>query len=74
MPKENIRGLNSTIKFLKEASVSKDRTLGQQAREIEALKKRLEMLTGENESLRMDKKWLQNMHSALLQSLILKVN
>lgn len=36
--------------------------------ELKAANQRVRDLSGENESLRMDKKWLQAMHSNLLQS------
>lgn len=38
-------------------------------KEVEFLKKRIAEIAAENESLRMDKKWLQQMHSAVLQSM-----
>jgi regulator of replication initiation timing len=37
--------------------------------ELAQIKKRLSEIAAENESLRMDKKWLQQMHSAVLQSM-----
>jgi regulator of replication initiation timing len=41
--------------------------------ELKAAKQRVADLAGENESLRMDKKWLQAMHSALVQSMMAKM-
>lgn len=37
--------------------------------ENSSLKTKIGLIAGENESLRMDKKWLQQMHSAVLQSM-----
>lgn len=38
--------------------------------ENDQLKARMTIIAGENESLRMDKKWLQQMHSAVLQTMM----
>ena len=37
---------------------------------LQAFTEQLKQISAENESLRMDKKWLQQMHSNLLQSLL----
>lgn len=38
--------------------------------ELTATNKRISAIAAENESLRMDKKWLQSMHSNVLQAMI----
>lgn len=60
--KDQIEELERTIRYEQE---------GFRACQVElaSTKKRLSEIAAENESLRADKKWLQQMHSAVLQSM-----
>lgn len=58
------------LKFDLELSFNAERNIRDK---LEAANKRLMELAAENESLRMDKKWLQAMHSNLLQSIQVSV-
>lgn len=62
MPKPTIKVLQADL----------DRTrqrVDAQFKELEHLKTRIKDISGENETLLQDKKWLQQMHSAVLQSM-----
>lgn len=58
-----------TIKVL-QADLDRTRQrVDAQFKELEHYKTRVKDIGGENETLRQDKKWLQQMHSAVLQSM-----
>lgn len=69
MPKPTIKGLQALIETLHELRESDAVSMNRLHEQIDALNKRLALIAGENESLRQDKKWLQSMHSAVLQTM-----
>lgn len=69
MPKLTIKQLQANIDALQELRIEDKRNHGSTLKEIEYLKRRVADIAAENESLRMDKKWLQQTHAALLQSI-----
>lgn len=69
MPKLTIKQLQADIATLRELRIEDKRDHERTLKETEYLKKRVVDIAAENESLRMDKKWLQQIHSALLQSI-----
>lgn len=69
MPKVTIKQLQSEIETLRGLRIEDKRDYSRTLEELQSYKKRTTEIAAENESLRMDKKWLQTMHSNLLQSI-----
>lgn len=69
MPKLTIKDLEQQIKDLRELRQRNKDAMRHYTTQIEGMKERLRLIAAENESLRMDKKWLQQIHSNFLQSL-----
>lgn len=66
------RRMSSIIAELEQTLKIEQAGIYQLQRDLDNTNKRLKEVAAENESLRMDKKWLQAMHSNLLQSMINK--
>lgn len=60
--KDQIEELERTLRY-EQGGIEKLQT------QLKAANQRVTDLSAENESLRMDKKWLQQIHSSLLQSM-----
>lgn len=69
MPKVTIKSLTEALDTLRQLREEDKKQYVQTLKEVEWQKKRIMEIAAENESLRMDKKWLQQVHSALLQSI-----
>lgn len=69
MPRQTIAQLEADVRQWKELYQGLERANVFMKSEKEILGKRVTEIAAENESLRMDKKWLQQMHSAVLQSM-----
>jgi septal ring factor EnvC (AmiA/AmiB activator) len=64
--------MSSTIAELEHKLCYKQSEIAKLETELIETKKRLVVIAAENESIRMDKKWLQQMHSHVLQAMIYK--
>ncbi len=64
--------LQAHIKELRELRAGDADYTAKITAELHSVNERLKVIAGENESLRMDKKWLQSMHSALCQAMVAK--
>lgn len=66
------RRMSSIIAELQPTLKIEQAGIYQLQRDLDNANKRLKDIAAENESLRIDKKWLQAMHSNLLQSMLNK--
>lgn len=69
MPKPTIKSLEAQIATLHELREGDRRQYDNLNFQLCDTKQRLKEIAADNESLRMDKKWLQSIHSNLLQSM-----
>lgn len=69
MPKLTIKKLQDDLKTIRELRQMDTDILERRRVEIDHLKKRVSDIAAENESLRMDKKWLQSIISSLAQAI-----
>lgn len=67
--RQTIKSLQAALWQIESALVIEQEAVRKRNDKIVQLEKRLLDIAGENESLRIDKKWLQQMHSGLLQSI-----
>ena len=67
--RQTIKSLQEALWQSESALVIEQEAVHKRNDKIVQLEKRLSDIAGENESLRIDKKWLQQMHSGLLQSI-----
>lgn len=69
MPKLTIKSLQTDIETLRELRIEDKRDYSRKLAELESYKRRVADIAKENESLLMDKRWLQSMLSNTIQTL-----
>lgn len=69
MPRVTLKSLQEALDTSRQLREGDRQHHAQTLKELEYTKKRIADIAAENESLRMDKKWLQQVHSAILQSI-----